>query len=195
MLYQIGAFQKLGNIRVAILAMFMLLPVCHAQQAQKHGIWFDRGAKQMMRSRDVAFALNAAQVLAGEDQLASLALERADSPTVKQFAQRLQDENRKIRKDLDATAAKMRLVLPYNATQQTISQRADLLKLSGPKFDLAFLADLVTDTREDVSSYRKQAEKGKDTEIKSFATRTLPLLHERLDTVKSLRAKHKAAGV
>lgn len=195
MLYQIGAFQKLGKIRVTILAVLVLLPVCRAQQPRSRGIWFDRGAKQMMRSRDVAFTLNAAQVLAGEGQLASLALERADSPAVKQFAKSLQAENRKIRNDLDTVAAKMHLVLPHNATQQTISQRGDLLKLSGPEFDLAFLADLLTDTREGVSSYQKEAHKGKEAEMKSFAERTLPLLRDRLHTIESLRAKSKAAGV
>jgi putative membrane protein len=195
MLHQIGAFQKLGKMRVPILMMLVLLPVCRAQQPGNRGIWFDRGAKQMMRSSDVAFALNTAQVLAGEEQLASLALQRADSPAVKQFAKSLQAENRKIRKDLDAVAAKMHLVLPHNATQQAIFQRSDLLKLSGPEFDVAFLADLLTDTREGVSSYEKEARKGKEAEMKSFAARALPLLRERLDTIESLRAKQKPAGV
>ncbi len=195
MLHRNGSFQKLGNLRVAALAALVLLPVCRAQQPEKHGIWFDRGAKQMMRSRDIAFSLNAAQVLAGEERLAALALKQADSPAVKQFAKRLEAENRKIRKDLDAVAANMRLVLPHNATQQTLSQRGDLLKLSGPNFDSAFLADLLTDTSENVSSYRNEAHKGKDAAMKSFAARTLPLLGKRLDALKSLRAKHKAAGV
>lgn len=146
-----------------------------------------------MRSRDVAFALNAAQTLAGQIQLAELARKRANGPAVRQFAESLIAENQKIGDNLRAVAAKLNLTLPSNATEQDISQHANLLGRS-EGFDSAFLNDLATDTREDISSYKREAEKGKDPGMRAFAARTLPALQARHDAAKSLKSTRKAAG-
>ncbi|MGH9583073.1 MAG: DUF4142 domain-containing protein [Bryobacteraceae bacterium] len=182
-----------GASIVTLATIILAVPLCRAQKPEKSGIVFDQGAGKMMQSRDVAFALNAAQVLAGEEQLAALAIKQA-GPAVKQFAERLSAENRKIARDLRDTAAKMQLTLPKNATQQDLSQRGDLLKRSGLKFDAVFANNLVTDSREDLASFQKEAKKGKNPEMKSFAARALPVLRARFDTVKALRAKLKSAG-
>lgn len=191
------AVQSFEHMRVGGLTIAAILalapPFCGAQE--KSGIVFDHGASRMMRSLSVGFALNASQAVAGEIQLAELAVKQASDPAAKQFARRLIDENRKIGEDLNATAAKQRLTLPDNATEQLLSQHADLLRRSGLRFDYAFVDDLVTDSREQVASFQKEAKKGKNIAMKSFAGRTLPVLRARFEAVRSLRAKLKPAGV
>lgn len=193
MLYQMRLLQKLGNLRVVLVAAILYVPLSLAQPP-KGAVMFDRGARKMMRSQDVAFALNAAQVLAGQNQLAELALKHAAEPAVKQFASRLLAENRKIGSDLRAAAAKSSLVLPDNATEQNIAQKANLLRRSGSAFDAAFAGDLVTCTRQDLSSYEKESRKGKDLAVQGFAARTLSVLRARYAASKELKAAMKNTG-
>lgn len=177
-----------------MLAAAILCASLSLAQPPRGAVMFDRGARKMMRSEDVAFALNAAQVLAGQNQLAELALKQAAEPAAKQFASRLLAENRKIGSDLQIVAAKSSLVLPDNATEQNIAQKASLLRLNGPAFDRAFARFLVTDTREDLSSYEKESRKGKDPAMQDFASRTLPVLRARYAASKELKAAMKNTG-
>lgn len=194
MLYQMSRFQKLGNVRVLILVPMILAVSCFRAHPPNKAIMLDAGTAEMMRSPDVAFAVNAAQVLAGANQLAELALKQVSDASVKKFAQRIIIENRKISGDLNAAAAKMLLSLPGNATGQQIPQRAGLLGRSGLKVDHAFLNGVVTDSGEAVSSYEKEARKGKDPAMKSFAADALPLLKSRHEDAKALLAKLKATA-
>jgi putative membrane protein len=149
-------------------------------------IVFEKGAEKMMRSTDIQFALNAAQVMSGEMQLAELALQQASNPAVKELAHHLREENQKMREDLERAAAEQMLKLPENATQQIILQRHRLLRLSGQAFEAAWIKDLLTDTRESIQSSRREASKGKDSGMKSFAVNTLPLLEARLGALEQL---------
>jgi putative membrane protein len=149
-------------------------------------IVFEKGAEKMMRSSDIQFALNAAQVMSGEMQLAALALKQASNPAVKELAHHLMEENQKMREDLQRAAAEQMLKLPENATQQIILQRHRLLRLSGQAFEAAWIKDLLTDTRESIQSSRREASKGKDSSMKSFAVNTLPLLEARLGALEQL---------
>jgi len=149
-------------------------------------ILFDKGAEKMMRSSDIQFALNAAQVTSGEMQLGELALKQASSTAVKQMASRLIGENQKIRENLRRAAAEQMFELPDNATQQIILQRHQLIRLSGPAFEVAWIKDLLRDTRESMQSFRREAKEGKDSGMKSFAANSLPLLEARLEALEQL---------
>ncbi|MFZ3214548.1 MAG: DUF4142 domain-containing protein [Candidatus Acidiferrales bacterium] len=55
-----------------------------------------------------------------------------------------------------------------------------LAKLSGEAFDRAYARDMVRDHRSDVATFRYEANDGKDTAIKNFASQTLPTLETHL---------------
>lgn len=63
----------------------------------------------------------------------------------------------------------------------------ELSKLSGSKFDRAYLSALVDDHKKSVKLFEKASKRGTtDSELKSFATRTLPTLQQHLDRVQSI---------
>ncbi len=64
--------------------------------------------------------------------------------------------------------------------------QSKLQNLSGEQFDRAYMKAMVKDHEEDVKEFQKEANDGKDPQIKDFASRTLPILQGHLDKAKSV---------
>ncbi len=149
----------------------------------------DNGAKKMAKSADTTFAMKAAQGGMAEVQMGKLAADKATNPDVKAFGQQMVDDHSKANDDLKSVAAKEGMTLPadMDAKQQATYNR--LQKLSGANFDRAYVKDMVMDHQEDVKEFQKEANNGKDDQIKSFASGTLPVLQGHLDKIKSIQSK------
>ena len=52
--------------------------------------------------------------------------------------------------------------------------------MTGADFDKAYMSDMVSDHKEDISDFKKEANGGKDADIKAFAAKTLPTLEDHL---------------
>jgi putative membrane protein len=154
----------------------------------------DNGTKKMMKSSDATFALHAAQGGLAEVKLGQLALEKASNPEVKSFAQKMVDDHSKANDQLNAAAAKDRMTLPntMNAKDQSLYNK--LSDLSGAAFDKAYMKAMVKDHEEDIKEFQKEADKGANPDIKSFASSTLPTLQQHLDMAKSTEQKVSSSG-
>jgi len=154
----------------------------------------DEGAKKMMKSADTTFAMKAAQGGMAEVKLGKLAADKASNPDVKAFGQQMVDDHSKANDDLKETAAKENMTLPtdVNAKQQAMYNRLE--KLSGAAFDRAYVNDMVKDHEEDVKEFQKEANSGKDAQIKEFASRTLPVIQGHLDKIKGIQSKMGAGS-
>jgi len=49
-------------------------------------------------------------------------------------------------------------------------------KLSGAEFDRAYVRDMVEDHKKDVAAFTRESMSGKDSEVKTWAAKTLPTL-------------------
>jgi putative membrane protein len=154
----------------------------------------DDGAKKMMKSGDATFALKAAQGGIAEVKLGRLALEKASSSDVKTFGQKMVDDHSKANDQLKAAATKNRMTLPttMNAKDQALYNK--LSNLSGPSFDKTYMKAMVKDHENDIKEFQKEANKGTNADIKSFAGTTLPTLQEHLELAKSAEQKVSASG-
>lgn len=149
----------------------------------------DQGAKKMMRSPDTAFAMAAARGGIAEVETGKLAAENATNPDVKAFGQQMVDDHGKANEQLKSVAKKENLTLPttMNAKQQATY---DMLKSkTGAEFDKAYVNAMVKDHTEDVKEFKKEADKGKDEQIKAFASETLPVIQGHLDKIKGIQSK------
>lgn len=59
-------------------------------------------------------------------------------------------------------------------------------KLSGAEFDRAYVRDMVEDHKKDVAAFTRESMSGKDSEVKTWAAKTLPTLRERLRMIEDL---------
>jgi putative membrane protein len=141
---------------------------------------------------DRQFVKKAAEGGLAEVELGKLASEKADSPDVKQFGQRMVDDHSKANDQLKQVASEKGITIPDKLSAKDAATKARLEKLSGRAFDRAYMRDMVTDHTKDVSEFRMESKNAKDPDVKNFASQTLPTLKDHLKEAKSIAPK---AGV
>ena len=146
---------------------------------------------------DKAFAEKAAIGGLAEVAMGKLAQEKAGSDQVKQFGSRMVTDHSKANDELKQVASSKGLSLPTDLDAKHKSKVAKLEKLSGAQFDRAYMDDMVSDHKQDVSEFEKESKSGHDSDIKGFASKTLPTLQEHLkmaqDTDAAVKGKKTAS--
>jgi putative membrane protein len=149
----------------------------------------DTGSKKMSKSGDETFLLKAAEGGNAEVMVGKLAAEKASDPDVKAFGQQMVDDHTKANEQLKAVASKKGMTVPDSPGPKHQSMYEKLSKMQGADFDKAYVKAMVKDHEEDVKDFQKEADKGKDEQIKGYASSTLPVLQQHLDKVKALQGK------
>lgn len=134
------------------------------------------------------YAMNAALSDMFEIESSKLALEKAKSPEVKQFAQMMIDHHGK-------TSAEMKTVLASAGIQMTppaaLDERrqgmvTELRQASADQFDTAYLDQQTAAHNEALDLHRGFAENGDNPALKAFAAKTAPIVQQHLDKAKQL---------
>jgi putative membrane protein len=146
-----------------------------------------------LAAADQAFLKEAATGGLMEVELGRLATEKASSPEVKQFGQRMVDDHGKANQQLSTMAQQKNVQIATELTGKAKGDYDRLSKLSGEQFDRAYMQMMVRDHRKDVSDFRKQSTSAKDTDLKSFASQTLPTLEEHLKMAEQTQSSLSAA--
>lgn len=110
--------------------------------------------------------------------LGRLGVERAESPDVKQFAQRMVDDHSKVNDELKPIASKEGVTIPKGLDPKHKATKDRLAKLSGRDFDRAYMREMTSDHNHDVSAFQKQSAKARDPKLKAWIDKTLPTLKE-----------------
>jgi putative membrane protein len=129
---------------------------------------------------DRQFVMDAAQGGMAEVELGQLATQKASSDAVKQFGQRMVTDHGKANDELKTLAQSKSITLPTDIGAKHKATKDKLEKLSGAAFDRAYMQEMVSDHRKDVSDFRKESQSGKDPDVKAWAAKTLPTLEEHL---------------
>jgi putative membrane protein len=156
--------------------------------AQNNAPQTDSGSNKMMKSADAKFAMKAAQGGMAEVQLGQLAAQKASSPDVKAFGQQMVDDHTKANDQLKSVASQENMTLPSTLDAKDQALMTKLQGLSGADFDKAYVKAMVKDHQEDVKEFQKEADKGKDPQIKNFASQTLPVLQQHLSKIQSIQS-------
>jgi putative membrane protein len=131
-------------------------------------------------SSDKMFMDKAAQGGMAEVQLGQLATEKAQSDDVKKFGQRMVDDHSKANDQLKSLASQKSVTLPTDLNAKDKALKDRLSKLSGAQFDHAYMQAMVKDHKEDIAEFQKEANRGKDSDVKNWASQTLPTLQDHL---------------
>lgn len=153
----------------------------------------DAGSNKMMKSGDVKFAMKAAQGGMAEVQLGQLAAQKATSADVKAFGQQMVDDHSKANDRLKSVAAQENMTLPATLDAKDQALYTKLQNLSGADFDKTYVKAMVKDHQEDVKEFQKELDKGKDPQIKNFASQTLPVLQQHLSKIQSIQSSMGSA--
>ena len=158
----------------------------HGNHSADHGMSSNQGAGLMVGKPDEQFLINAAQGGMMEVEVARLAQEKASSNEIKEFARKLEQDHTKANDQLKHLAAQKNVQLP--ADMGAHKAMVDKLRnLSGDQFDKAFLKMQTKDHKKDVSEFQKEGERAMDSDVKTFASSTLPTLQEHLRQSQELQ--------
>jgi len=150
-------------------------------QQSNQGASQSQAAQQKLQGDDRQFMMKAAQGGMLEVETSKLAMERASSQQVKDYAKMLHDDHTAANKKLMELAQQKGVDLPKELDAKHKQELARLQKLQGEEFDRAYLEHMgMKDHRKDIQDFEKQARSAKDAQVKSFAEQTLPTLRKHL---------------
>jgi putative membrane protein len=144
---------------------------------------------------DKSFIKDAALANLEEVELGRLAAEKASSPDVKSFAQKMADDHKQVADRLKDVAAALKYDPPSRPPSRTKSEKGKLEKLSGIEFDRAYLDLVLKNHQKDVSVFEREARReAAPSGLKNFASSTLQSLQDHLKMAQELNAKLSGAG-
>jgi len=147
--------------------------------------------KPQARSDIAADSALIREALAGsrlEVRLGSLAQQKASSPAVKQFAQRMVTDHTTMGNDWTALAANNGLPLKPSAdqSQEQEQQAAQLANLSGAEFDRAYMTAMVQDHQRDVDALQAQGPSARSAEVRQLAASGLATIRQHLSMAQQV---------
>jgi putative membrane protein len=142
-----------------------------------------------LSAADRKFFTNASQGGMLEVELGKIAAAKGSKPDVKTFGQRMVDDHSKANDQLKQLASQKSVTLSdkLSPAKQKVVDKYN--KLSGAAFDSSYMSNMVTDHKEDVAEFQKEAKSGKDSDVKSWAQTTLPTLQDHLKMAEDTKAK------
>ena len=124
-----------------------------------------------------------------EVKAAQTAQKHASLGDVKRLGVTMEKDHSKANDELKQVAASKGITLPTDPGPKHKAEMDRLSQLSGAEFDRAYMRHMVKDHKKDVSEFRKESEKGKDPDVKAFASKTLPTLEEHLKMAQDTASK------
>ena len=185
--------EKISSLmsRVALIASLTLLPVAMIGQTNSMSAGSSNGS---VSPSDKKFVREAAQGGMAEVELGKLATEKASSPEVKKFGQRMVNDHSKANEQLKEVASSQGITLPSKLSAKDEMTKEHLSKLSGEQFDKAYMSDMVKDHTQDVADFQQEANSASDPAVKEFAEKTLPVLKSHLREARQIAPTTSASA-
>ena len=177
---------KTLNIAILSLAATFLPVAGLAQTIAKPSAFIGPSMSGSVSASDRKFVRAAAQGGMAEVELGKLAAEKGSSEEVKKFGQRMVDDHSKAGGQLKQIANEKGIPMPQQLSAKDKMTKERLSKLSGEDFDKAYMADMVKDHTQDVADFQRESALGVDSDIKDFAAKTLPTIHDHLRQAKEI---------
>jgi putative membrane protein len=144
----------------------------------------------VLAATDKSFIHDAALGSLEAEELGRLAAERASSPEVKSFGQKLADDHKQANDTLKQIASSLQYEPPSRPSSHAKSERARLEKLSGADFDREFLDLVVKQHQKDISVFERESRRAAaPSGLKSFAGSTLKGLQDHVKMAQDLGSK------
>jgi putative membrane protein len=138
---------------------------------------------------DKTFVKKAMEGGMAEVKLGQMASEKASSPDVKQFGQKMVDDHSKLNDQMKPIASQMGINPPSDLSGKDKALQSKLEGLSGDQFDKAYMQAMVKDHRKDLSEFQKEASNGKNPQVKDAAQQGAQVIQEHLQMAEQVAQK------
>jgi len=141
---------------------------------------------------DSSFIEKAAQGGMAEVEAGELAANRATNPDVRKFALMMVNDHGAANQKLAQLAKSEGVQLPETYGEAHRSQLQALQAVDGPRFDQAYMAQMVKAHEETVHMLKSEIASGQDAEIKAYAQGMLPTVESHLREAYRLTGQEHA---
>lgn len=138
------------------------------------------------QNRDQNFIKEVASGGLMEVEMGKYAQQNAMNPRVKSFGAMMVRDHSKANDELKSIATSKNMALPTTMEDKHREMMSDIQKKTGADFDKEYIKEMVDDHEKDVEKFKKHAEKGVDPDLKTFASKTLPILLMHQDSAKKI---------
>ena len=185
---------RLVKVSVLMIAVAFIFPADFALAASDSTKAGEsrKESKGKLPSGEERFMKEAASGGLMEVELGKIAAEKGSHQRVKEFGKRMQADHGKANEQLKKIASSKGVDLPTQPSGEHKSTMDKLTKLSGAEFDREYMEAMVDDHKEDIEKFQTQADKGKDPDLKKFASDTLPVLKKHLELAQSTQKQVKS---
>ncbi len=145
------------------------------------------------KEKDADFLVDAAEINMEEIRLGQLAQQMGTTPYIKDLGKMMESAHKKSYDDLTALAYRKNIAIPSAPTDNAQKDYLDLSAKTGNDFDKAY-ADLMVSKHQDaIDLFEKASADCNDTEIKNWASVSLPDLRTHLNHSKKSQEQYEAA--
>src|SRR5437763_3616419 len=154
------------------LGAVLAVPAAYAQVLKK--------SDQKIDNADAAAMKQLAQANLNEIEGGKAAASKAQSPDVKQFAQKMVDDHTQMLNDLKSLAQQKSVSLPQSASIKDMAQMKLMERSSGAEFDKKYMEEMVKDHQKDAKEVQDLAAKTKDSDFKAALQKASAKINEHL---------------
>lgn len=150
----------------------------------------------MMSASDTEFATMAAQGGMAEVQMAQLAQQKATSKDVQKYAKQMIKDHTKANNNLMKIAGKKQMTLPTAPNAEQMQMMQQLQAASGAEFDRMYIEMAGVQAHRTMQGlFETYINTGTDAELKSFATKTLPVVQKHLRMAQDMASGDMKGGM
>jgi putative membrane protein len=141
-------------------------------------------------ANDAKFLATAAEINLEEIKLGQLVQQKSKQKDIKELGKLIETDHSKNMEKLTTLAKKESIELPSALTDQGNDDYEKLSKLSGTSFDKEYCDMMVSGHKGAISEYENEIKETKNSDIKAFATATLPQLRTHLEHATMRKNKY-----
>jgi putative membrane protein len=121
-----------------------------------------------------------------EVKMANMAMERAQSVRVKDFANMMVRDHTKANNELETILSRQNMMTEVEKENKDDNNMQDMNNKTGRDFDVAYMRMMVNDHNKTIDLFKNESNSGNDSDLKDFASKTLPTLRIHLDSAKAI---------
>ena len=144
---------------------------------------------QQWDTADRTFMTKAAQANLAEVEAGRMAAEKSTNTEVQKFAQAMVDDHSQANQQLMDLAQKKNIALPNEPDDAHKKDAGRLSDLKGAEFDRSYMTMMVQDHVKAVALFEATTKAAKDSDVRTFAEKTVPVLKHHLQMARDLNNK------
>jgi putative membrane protein len=174
------------TIKLMLMGTALILFSCHSKSNQKeHTLNKETMVlTNTLKDNDETFVKKAVSGGAMEIELGRYAAENAGNQRVKNFGTMMVHDHSQANDALKKLAVSKKYIVPDSMANEKLVN--DLKSKKGNDFDKDYMKQMVTDHEQVIDDFKKEAENGRDEDLKEFVIKTLPVLQTHQDSAKNI---------